>query len=320
MSAGVGPFASLVVWSVFVMVGLPGASFGEERNGQTSRTTGGHETGMSVGETSETLVSPNPALRLSLNVAVQNLRWTPDRCYFVNRRAAFYARPTTLSQVARDDFPELPPVELALRHRSNPFLSDYAARPLLIEMRPKADNRKRLSLSPFYHPLGPQVVIPTSSFNRKRLHPVYHYVRPHYGQDYGIPAGCAIYAANSGLVSIKRGAIRVTEILERQGHGTLWESRYYHVRPIATLRSGQEVRAGDLIAHVRPRQRGTTGAHLHFELLKWAPKLPEGWSQSAVGRAYRLRSGWAFIDPRVVPYTTVLPSSSSRRLVAFQPD
>lgn len=319
MSAGGGLFASLIVWLASVTVALPNASFGDQKDGDASGTAGGYEGEASVGEARETIGHIKPALRLSLDAAVQSLRWSPDRCYFIDRGNAVHGSPTTLSQIARDHVAGIPPVQLPRGRLFSQTLFDYVARPPFVKTLGGTPNRTKLPLPVFYHPLGSQIVIPTSSFSKERRHPVLGYNRPHLGQDYGIAAGCAIYAAHSGTVSMRGGAIVVTGGAQRNGHRSLWESRYYHVRATARLKPGQEVRAGDLIAHVKSRQRGTTGAHLHFELLKWSPELPGGWSQGAMGLVYRLPSAWAFIDPRLASYSTALPPSPGR-LVSLQPD
>ncbi len=96
---------------------------------------------------------------------------------------------------------------------------------------------------------------------------------PHQGIDIGVPQGTDVMAAADGVVFLARdgGATGFSYILigHRDGYATL----YGHLSSFAVA-TGQDVRRGQLIGESggQPGTHGagpmTTGAHLHFEMLK----------------------------------------------------
>jgi len=104
----------------------------------------------------------------------------------------------------------------------------------------------------------------TSSFSRRRYHPILKVRRPHLGTDYGAPRGTPVKATAAGTVTRAGtwgGYGRMVEIRHARGITT----RYAHLSRIG-VRQGAFVEQGDLIGRV-----GSTGlstsAHLHYEFL-----------------------------------------------------
>lgn len=96
-----------------------------------------------------------------------------------------------------------------------------------------------------------------------RMHPVYHEMRFHSGEDIGAPQGTAILAADSGsviLASYNGGYGNCVMINHGGGRVTL----YGHMSSIA-VSYGQNVTQGDVIGYVGSTGV-STGPHLHFEV------------------------------------------------------
>lgn len=117
----------------------------------------------------------------------------------------------------------------------------------------------------------------TSRFSLRRLHPVLGTFRPHYGVDYGAPAGAPVIAVAGGSIvfaGYNGGAGRMVTVRHVNGY----ESSYLHLSAIASgVRIGQRVSQGELIGRV-----GSTGlataAHLDYRLKKngvWVNPLKE---------------------------------------------
>lgn len=85
----------------------------------------------------------------------------------------------------------------------------------------------------------------------------------HHGVDLAAPEGAPIHSIQDGVV-VKAGARggygNAVEVQHGDGTSTL----YAHASDV-TVREGQQVRAGEVIAHVGHTGRAT-GDHLHFEL------------------------------------------------------
>lgn len=105
----------------------------------------------------------------------------------------------------------------------------------------------------------------TSSFSRRRYHPILKVRRPHLGIDYGAPYGTPVKATADGTVSRAGtwgGYGRVVEIRHTRGIST----RYAHLSSIG-VRRGQKVSQGDVIGRVGSSGL-STAAHLHYEFLQ----------------------------------------------------
>ena len=96
-----------------------------------------------------------------------------------------------------------------------------------------------------------------------RMHPIYHEMRFHAGEDIGAPSGTPILAADSGTVAVATYSSsygNYVTIYHSNGDYTL----YAHMSSLA-VSAGQSVTQGDVIGYV-----GSTGwangPHLHFEI------------------------------------------------------
>ncbi len=107
----------------------------------------------------------------------------------------------------------------------------------------------------------------SSSFNPRRMHPVHHEVRGHFGTDYAAPTGTPIWAAGSGRVT-RRGWAGSAGNMVVIEHDDGLTTRYMHLSGFADgLRVGERVSQKDVIGYVG--ETGTaTGPHLHFEVIQ----------------------------------------------------
>ena len=104
----------------------------------------------------------------------------------------------------------------------------------------------------------------TSSFSRRRWHPILERSRPHYGLDIVAPSGTPIVAAARGrvvFVGYRSGYGLMIEV--DHGYGTV--TRYAHASR-ALARTGQVVERGDMLGRVG-RTGLAEGPHLHYEVL-----------------------------------------------------
>lgn len=104
----------------------------------------------------------------------------------------------------------------------------------------------------------------SSGFSMARYHPILSRPRPHLGLDIVAPVGTPIVAAAKGVVRFagRNGEYGLSVEVD---HGFGVVTRYAHASKI-TVRRGQAVERGDLIAHVG--QTGLSiGPHLHYEVL-----------------------------------------------------
>ena len=105
----------------------------------------------------------------------------------------------------------------------------------------------------------------TSSFSRRRWHPILKRYRPHHGTDFGAKRGTPLLAVNSGKVIFSgrmHGYGNVVKIRHNGGYVSL----YAHQSRIRVKR-GQWVKKGQIIGYVGSTGR-STGPHLHFGLTK----------------------------------------------------
>ncbi|HEY9841146.1 MAG TPA: peptidoglycan DD-metalloendopeptidase family protein [Candidatus Obscuribacterales bacterium] len=111
----------------------------------------------------------------------------------------------------------------------------------------------------FIHPvIGPM----TSPFGY-RIHPIFGTRRMHTGQDFGVPAGTPIRAADSGVV-IEAGWIGGYGKAIMIDHGRGIVTLYGHTSAFY-VQAGQRVQKGQVIAAVGSTGN-STGPHLHLEV------------------------------------------------------
>ena len=104
----------------------------------------------------------------------------------------------------------------------------------------------------------------SSSFNLKRLHPVFKTTRPHRGIDYAASRGTPVYAAGDGRV-VKAGYTKANGNYVFINHGTSYTTKYLHLHKRA-VRTGQKVKQQQTIGWVGSTGYAT-GPHLHYEFL-----------------------------------------------------
>lgn len=118
---------------------------------------------------------------------------------------------------------------------------------------------------PFYLPVDSHRV--TSLFQLNRCHPVKRTHRPHNGIDFGAPNGTPIYPALDGVViTVARTRSKGKFLTIRHENG--YETTYIHLKKYARgMKVGKRVELDEVIGEVG-RTGFTTGAHLHFGVIK----------------------------------------------------
>ena len=102
----------------------------------------------------------------------------------------------------------------------------------------------------------------SSSFNRKRLHPITKRVSPHNGTDFAVVSGTKVYAVGDGVV-LRAGYHAAAGNYIVIKHGRKYTTRFLHLSKIL-VRKGQRIERGTVIAKSGNTGR-STGAHLHYE-------------------------------------------------------
>ena len=107
----------------------------------------------------------------------------------------------------------------------------------------------------------------TSPYNLKRMHPILHRVRPHYGIDWAGPTGTHVMAFADGVVTFAdwKGANGNLLVIEHP-HG--YTSLYAHLYAFAPgIKKGVHVKLGQYVAMLG-NTGSSTGPHLHFGVKK----------------------------------------------------
>ncbi|MFT7130987.1 MAG: murein DD-endopeptidase MepM/ murein hydrolase activator NlpD, partial [Gammaproteobacteria bacterium] len=104
----------------------------------------------------------------------------------------------------------------------------------------------------------------SSSFNLKRLHPIFKTNKPHRGIDYAASTGTPVYAAGDGRVS-RSGYSKANGNYVFINHGTQYETKYLHLHKRG-VKSGQKISQQQIIGWVGSTGYAT-GPHLHYEFL-----------------------------------------------------
>lgn len=133
----------------------------------------------------------------------------------------------------------------------------------------------------------------SSSFRSKRLHPVTHHYRPHYGVDYAAPYGTPVHATGDGtVIAATRNNANGNYVKIR--HNRSFTTYYLHLSRFGRgIRKGTRVKQGQLIGYV-----GSTG-------LATGPHLD-----------YRIKRNGSFVNPRTVKLPSKEPVPS-KEIVRF---
>lgn len=104
----------------------------------------------------------------------------------------------------------------------------------------------------------------TSTFKRKRFHPIMQVFRAHNGVDYGAPIGTPVRSVASGTVTFAQRSGGGGNVIKVR-HNATYETAYKHLNGYAKgIRAGAHVQQGQVIGYVGNTGM-STGPHLHFE-------------------------------------------------------
>jgi murein DD-endopeptidase MepM/ murein hydrolase activator NlpD len=107
----------------------------------------------------------------------------------------------------------------------------------------------------------------SSTFTRRRFHPILKIYRPHLAIDYAAPRGTPVYTVGDGVV-ISAGYSGGAGNMVKIRHNGTYISAYNHLSRFAkNVRSGRKVRQGDVIGYVGTSGL-STGPHLDFRIWK----------------------------------------------------
>ena len=123
-----------------------------------------------------------------------------------------------------------------------------------------------------------------SSTYGMRMHPIKKVPKMHTGIDQAAPIGTDIHASAKGVVKSVTGTAN-----DRKGYGLMvtikhdngYETRYAHLSK-TLVKVGQAVEKGQHIAEMGS-SGGSTGSHLHFEMLKNGKRLDPAFAQKRGG-------------------------------------
>lgn len=112
----------------------------------------------------------------------------------------------------------------------------------------------------------------SSSFNRRRFHPIKKRTIPHLGTDYAAPTGTPIYSVADGVVS-KAGYTKNNGKYVKIRHNDIYQTQYLHMHKFAKgIRKGTRVKQGQVIGQVG--QTGlATGPHVCFRFWKYGRQI-----------------------------------------------
>ncbi|MBS1488603.1 MAG: M23 family metallopeptidase [Bacteroidetes bacterium] len=123
--------------------------------------------------------------------------------------------------------------------------------------------RERAS-RPAIQPISNHNLIRLNKIFGLRLHPIFHYIRPHNGLDLTAAYGTHVYASADGQVVYAEPASGYGNVIF-VNHGYGFETRYAHLSRY-NVKKGDYVKRGQLIGFV-----GSTGTstnnHLHYEVI-----------------------------------------------------
>lgn len=107
----------------------------------------------------------------------------------------------------------------------------------------------------------------SSSYSKKRFHPVLKRYKPHLGTDYAAPNGTPILSVGDGVV-IEAGYKRNNGNYVKIKHNSVYTTQYLHMSKISSgMKYGKYVRQGDMIGYVGSTGLAT-GPHVCFRFWK----------------------------------------------------
>ena len=107
----------------------------------------------------------------------------------------------------------------------------------------------------------------SSSFNRRRFHPIKKRTIPHLGTDYAAPSGTPIYAVADGVIEIA-GYSKNNGKYVKIRHDNVYKTQYLHMRAFNKgIKKGVRVRQGQVIGQVGMTGLAT-GPHVCYRFWK----------------------------------------------------
>ncbi|MBN1884548.1 MAG: peptidoglycan DD-metalloendopeptidase family protein [Candidatus Krumholzibacteriota bacterium] len=129
----------------------------------------------------------------------------------------------------------------------------------------------------------------SSNFSSRRLHPVLHHYRPHYGIDYAAPEGTPVMTTGDGTV-LAASRTRANGNYVKIRHNNGYITYYLHLSRFGSgIRGGVKVRQGQVIGYVG-HTGYATGPHLD----------------------YRVKIGNRFVNPRRLKLPPAKPVSEEK--------
>lgn len=120
-----------------------------------------------------------------------------------------------------------------------------------------------------------EFIVPVQTVNVTQTHVLWHnktlnIFRLHNGMDFGANAGTEVYAAVDGTVKSVNINDRLYGAVIEIEHADGVRTVYKFVEPVSTLKAGDTVNRGDVIATVATATgvENADGEHLHFEVYK----------------------------------------------------
>ncbi len=112
----------------------------------------------------------------------------------------------------------------------------------------------------------------SSSFNRRRFHPIKKRRIPHLGTDYAAPTGTPIFSVADGVVETA-GYTKNNGKYVKIRHNDIYQTQYLHMHRFAKgIRKGKRVKQGEVIGQVG--QTGlATGPHVCFRFWKYGSQV-----------------------------------------------
>lgn len=105
-----------------------------------------------------------------------------------------------------------------------------------------------------------------SQFSKERLHPIYGNVKKHNGVDIVAKLNTPVYATAEGIVKKSKFFNGAAGHSVQIDHSYGFTTKYFHLN-IFIVKNNEFVRKGQIIGFLGSTG-GSTGAHLHYEILK----------------------------------------------------